>query len=320
MAPLLQNPMENDFWIGLDELIKNSQVIIDRPAGTQHPHHPGMIYPLDYGYLSQTTTSDGEELDLFRGSEPEQTLNALVCSFDLQKKEVEIKLLIGCTEDEQRRVAKFLRSQSLPVFLVPRAESPISWLLSRRSIRRFKKEPVPIEMIETLLEAAIRAPSAHNRQPARFVVIQERDAKLQLAEAMGIDFLHDLLQDGYPESEARRQVERSWQRITEAPTGILVCLDLESLDDYPDPKRQEAEYKMVVQGVAMSAENLLLAAHCLNLGAVWMCAPLFAPESVRISLDLPDSWEPQGLVLVGYPEKYPEGRSRRSYAEVTRFY
>ena len=198
--------------------------------------------------------------------------------------------------------------------------NPISWLLSRRSVRWFLDKPVPADMVEQLLEAAIQAPSAHNRQPARFVVLQKPEVKLRLAEAMGADFLRDLLQDSTSLAEAREQVERSRQRLTGAPLVILVCLELESLDVYPDQKRQQAEYIMAVQGAAMAAENLLLAAHCLGLGAVWLCAPLFAPETVRKTLCLPASWEPQGLILLGYPAKYPQGRSRRSLAELARFY
>ena len=204
-------------------------------------------------------------------------------------------------------------------FWAERDEDIISWLLTRRSVRQFLKNPVPAEVIEQLLKAAIQAPSAHNRQPARFMVIQKPEVKLRLAEAMGADFLRDLLQDGVPLASAKAQVERSRQRITEAPLDILVCLEIESLDNYPDQKRQQAEYIMAVQGVAMAAENLLLAAHCLRLGAVWLCAPLFAPETVRRTLCLPDSWEPQGLILSGYPAITPEGRSRRPLAELTRY-
>lgn len=311
--------MEHEFWNQLDDLIMHTQVIIDRPAGQGHPSYPEMVYPVDYGYLIQTTSSDGEGIDLFRGSDSGQLLNGLVCTLDLQKQESEIKLLVGCTAEEQNKVVQFLRNHGMPALLIKRDENPLSWLLSRRSVRRFTKKNVPSVLVEKILEAAIQAPSAHNRQPARFVVIQKIETKRRLAEAMGGEFLQDLLQDGVPEAEAKGIVARSRQRITEAPTVILVCLESGSLDEYPDQKRQEAEYKMAVQGVAMSAENLLLAAHTLGLGAVWLCAPLFTPETVGKTLLLPDSWEPQGLILLGYPEKYPKGRPRRSIAEVTRF-
>ena len=74
---------------------------------------------------------------------------------------------------------------------------------------------------------------------------------------------------------------------------------------------------MAAQGTAMAGQNLLLAAHQAGLGAVWMCAPLFAPETVRRALELPREWQPQGLVLLGYPAKKPPPRARRPVEEVS---
>jgi F420 biosynthesis protein FbiB-like protein len=206
------------------------------------------------------------------------------------------------------------------VLYIPRQANPAAWLLSRRSVRRFINGPVPAGIIQQLLEAATQAPSAHNRQPARFAVIQDPAVKLRLAEAMGGDYLQDMLRDGTPPAEAEAQVSRSQQRLLQAPASIILSLDMECLDTYPDPKRQQAEYLMAVQGTAMAGENLLLAAHLAGLGAVWMCAPLFAPQAVRKTLQLPAGWEPQGLILLGYPAKSPEARLRRPVSEVARFY
>ena len=76
---------------------------------------------------------------------------------------------------------------------------------------------------------------------------------------------------------------------------------------------------MGVQSVALAGGTLLLAAHAEGLGGVWVCAPLFTPDTVRASLDLPSDWVPQGMILLGYPEKVPEPRPRRPVSEVTRF-
>jgi coenzyme F420-0:L-glutamate ligase/coenzyme F420-1:gamma-L-glutamate ligase len=64
---------------------------------------------------------------------------------------------------------------------------------------------------------------------------------------------------------------------------------------------------------------LLLAAHALGLGGVWVCAPLFAQETVRMTLDLPQTWQPQGMVLMGFPAKIPPQRPRKELSEVSRF-
>jgi len=174
-------------------------------------------------------------------------------------------------------------------------------ILNRRSIRRYRPDPVPGEVIEALLTAAIWAPSAHNRQPWRFAVVQHTDRKISLARAMGARLRHDLEADGAPESLIEADTSRSYARMTNAPVLITLCLSMVDMDHYPDEKRSQAEYLMAAQSTAMAGQNLLLAAHELGLGACWMCAPLFCPEIVQAELELPDDWQPQALMTVGYP-------------------
>jgi coenzyme F420-0:L-glutamate ligase/coenzyme F420-1:gamma-L-glutamate ligase len=195
----------------------------------------------------------------------------------------------------------------------------LEFLRSRRSVRRFLPQPVDAQLLERLLETATWAPSAHNRQPWRFAVLTTAGTKTLLAREMATDFRRDLLSDGLSGEEADKLVTRSRNRIMEAPVVVLLCLDPTVGDTYPDPDRQQAEYIMGVQGVAMSGGMLLLAAHAEGLGGVWVCSPLFAKETVRKALDLPKSWEPQGMLLLGYPTAVPEPRPRRPLEEVTRY-
>ncbi len=177
----------------------------------------------------------------------------------------------------------------------------LSLLATRRSIRRYTPEPIPDALIETLLTAAAWAPSAHNRQPWRFAIIRHADAKQRLASAMGQQLHTDLSADNVSPDLIAKDVGRSYQRITGAPLLILLCLTMQDMDSYPDPLRQQHEWTMAVQSVAMAGQNLLLAAHALGLGACWMCAPLFTPDVVRHALNLPADWQPQALITVGYP-------------------
>ncbi len=95
------------FWSTLDRLVAESQIVIDRPRGTPHPRYPEFIYPLDYGYLKEISGGDGNELDVWRGTCTEAKLDAIVCTVDLLKKDVEVKLLVGCTEQEKIIICDF---------------------------------------------------------------------------------------------------------------------------------------------------------------------------------------------------------------------
>ncbi len=145
------------------------------------------------------------------------------------------------------------------------------------------------------------APSAHNRQPWRFRVLRGAADKAGLADAMGRRLRADRAADDDDAGDIARDVERSRARITQAPVVIAVCLTMADMDSYPDAGRRDAEHTMAVQSTAMAAHALLLAAHAEGLGACWMCAPLFCPETVAETLALPADWEPQALITLGYP-------------------
>ena len=134
---------------------------------------------------------------------------------------------------------------------------------------------------------------------------------------MGADFRQTLLAEGLSLKHANAQVRRSRERITQAPVAMLVGLDTTTLDQYDDPIRQQGELTMAVQSVAMAGSYLLLAAHAEGLGAVWICAPLFTPETVREILELPKSWIAQGMILLGYPAKIPPPRLRNPLGNIT---
>lgn len=95
----MQNNRE--FWKALDELAANSEIIIDRPKGTAHPKYPNFIYKVDYGYLKGTASMDGGGIDVYVGTGGKK-IGAIMCIVDLMKRDSEIKILIGCTEEEKR--------------------------------------------------------------------------------------------------------------------------------------------------------------------------------------------------------------------------
>lgn len=97
------NTFNNDFWRALDSLVDNSEIVIDRPKGTAHPKYPDFIYKVDYGYLKNTLSMDGAGIDVWIGS-GEKKIDAIMCIVDLMKRDSEIKILIGCTEEEKQIV------------------------------------------------------------------------------------------------------------------------------------------------------------------------------------------------------------------------
>ena len=99
------NGYNEDFWKALEELVNDSEIIIDRPKGTAHPKYPNFIYKVDYGYLKETSSMDGGGIDVWVGS-GEKQIDAIICIVDLIKKDSEIKILIGCTEEEKDIVYK----------------------------------------------------------------------------------------------------------------------------------------------------------------------------------------------------------------------
>ena len=90
----------SEFWDALDQLVAGSELVIDRPKGTAHPRYPEFIYRVDYGYLKDTASMNGGGIDVWVGSGKKE-IDAIICIVDLMKKDSEIKLLIGCAEEEK---------------------------------------------------------------------------------------------------------------------------------------------------------------------------------------------------------------------------
>jgi inorganic pyrophosphatase len=105
---------DTSFWQAMSELLATTPVIIDRPKGSAHPRYPEVIYPLDYGYLENTTASDGDGIDVWLGSlntlmkkDSAKTLTGILCTFDTLKRDAEIKLLLGCIEGDVQTIKVF---------------------------------------------------------------------------------------------------------------------------------------------------------------------------------------------------------------------
>ncbi|MDI7275252.1 MAG: nitroreductase family protein [Anaerolineae bacterium] len=202
-----------------------------------------------------------------------------------------------------------------------RAEPVLRALRGRRSVRAFREEPVPRELIESILEAATWAPSASNLQPWRFVVLQgQRKAEL-------VDLLHRFAAGLQPGLNPilwvhRRGLGRCAGIIEGASVAILAWAIVG-----PEDQRLRLvargdltplfSWTMVVQSVAAAVQNLLLAAHALGLGAVWLGYPSLAgPEIARW---LKEEGELMATVALGYPAAEPGQGRRKPLAQVARW-
>lgn len=101
---------DSDFWGAVDALVSSGKMVIDRPKGSVHPRFPNIKYEVDYGYIENTSSMDGDGIDAWLGSLADKQVNAIICTVDLMKKDSEIKLLIGCTEEEINTVYSFHNS------------------------------------------------------------------------------------------------------------------------------------------------------------------------------------------------------------------
>jgi inorganic pyrophosphatase len=97
-----------DFFAACDDLLAGSSVVVDRPAGTAHPQHPEVIYPVDYGYLQGTTAGDGDEIDVFVGSELGAGVVGVAFTIDPNKRDAEVKVLTDCSETEIETIRRLL--------------------------------------------------------------------------------------------------------------------------------------------------------------------------------------------------------------------
>jgi len=112
--------MDHEFWENLEKLILTSSVVIDRPKGSAHPCFPNVTYPLDYGYFMDTTSPDGGDIDVWIGDFKFRRPEAVICTVDLKKRDVEIKILIGCSQIDIQGILDFHNLGKMRAILIRR--------------------------------------------------------------------------------------------------------------------------------------------------------------------------------------------------------
>lgn len=162
-------------------------------------------------------------------------------------------------------------------------------IATRTSIRDYEARPVEKEKVEKMLRAAMAAPTAMNKQPWHFVVVEQRSVLDSLAGT-----------NPYA------------KMLLKAPLAIVVCGDM-------DKVIEGGGRDFWIQDASAATENLLLAAHAMGLGAVWTGAYPSEERSKAISatLSLPDNFVPLNMIVIGYPAEHPQPKDKFKEENIT---
>lgn len=161
--------------------------------------------------------------------------------------------------------------------------SIIDTILTRRSIRRYEAKEIPEEVMQLIFEAGRQAPSAVNRQPIRFVVVNDHDTLTRLCDTFITRF------------------------VKTAPVAIVGCADVKSL--------LTGKWALVDATIAM--QNMVLAASALGVGSCWIGA--CNEEKVKELLRIPKNWKVVALITLGYPAEQPTARKKKPLKELFSF-
>jgi inorganic pyrophosphatase len=116
---------DNDaFYETFERLIGEYGITIDRPKGTSHPRFSDLIYPIDYGFINNTQSQDGEGIDVFRGDDDDIGVVGIICSVDIVKRDSEVKILYNCTEENIQTALKMMNNGPMRGILI-RRNTPI---------------------------------------------------------------------------------------------------------------------------------------------------------------------------------------------------
>lgn len=189
-------------------------------------------------------------------------------------------------------------------------------IANRRSIRKYKGEPVPRELIEEVLQAGCLAPSAKNRQPWRFIVTAG-PAKEALLAAMERGLVREKARPLLPQS-ARHLPGAAYtlQVMRQAPVVVFVVDPLGMSLTQPLEPEQRVYELCNAQSVGACIENMALAATARGLGSLWICDLYFAYAELKAALGVAQG-ELAAALALGYAGEAPAPRTRKPLSERT---
>jgi nitroreductase len=171
---------------------------------------------------------------------------------------------------------------------LPSPEETLALLKERRSIRRYKADPVPDEMVAQVLEAGRWAPSASNRQPWSFVVVRDEAIRAELAQHAAYFFIR-------------------WAHVDEAPVLIALL----------GYARNRVYRQFLHEDIGLAGSQMMLQAKALGLGTCWLGG--VDREAMGQALKVPPGWEVIGLLTLGYPAEDPPAPARKPLSEIVHY-
>ena len=187
----------------------------------------------------------------------------------------------------------------------------IEAIAARRSIRAFKSDAVPEEVLRKILLAASQAPSGKNRQPWRFVVVRgERRAEM-------VRVMHEAIEAFKSRGEDTGSAEWTAKIMEQAPATVFV-INPHGADPWLTRSADQALQELVdVQSVGAAIQNMLLAALDLGMGSLWIADVLYAVTELKAWLG--EEGQLVAAVSLGYPDESPDAGPRKPLDEIVRW-
>ena len=220
--------------------------------------------------------------------------------------------------DEETSIREIFRPKETDVFrMISEKDLFFKVLRSRRSYKlQFSSKIPEIEIIRDCISLAQWAPSAHNAQHWRYVILDKSPIRENLILEMNSKLREDLSRDGKSEEFIAQKITKTKRNFLEAPYLIILCLDEKELEPYSDEERTKNEYILGIQSIGASATYFLLALEVNSLAACWYSAPLFAREVIKKNINLPKTFNPMAFFTVGYALEKVEPPSRKNIGDV----
>lgn len=210
--------------------------------------------------------------------------------------------------NRDREGAALVRPFDRDLFRFGGATAVLNGLAARRTVRQFlPHQPVDDTVLRAAVSAAVTVAAPHHTQPWQFIHLTD-DTRHRLLDRMAATWRADLRADGLDDAVSDARINRSDRLLRDAPTLILAFVSLADAHTYADRRRTRAEHDLFLLSGGAAIQNFQVALAAHGAASAWLSAPLFCQDIIRLTLDLPATWYPVGVLAAGYPTVTPPPR------------